>query len=277
MRGVTRVPGDAGARRPRPRRRSAGQAPRWQAEDVLAISDSTDSDDWSPGEEEDEVAMADTETEANYMGLTDRAFTCCCLHFILYMQLLIAVCNCDCTVSHQLLADDWKSFWQGHSIMDTFVQVCMKGYLRCGVTSCPRVQNMPAAEGEADGRVQMGLSFAMEEDGRLIISRAPPGLISSGPSQSETSEDESETEPVVHLYNQRMRRQPVFPIQKLLQRVRNLALTSRAERSTTARTCSHCVSLALGLRPFLRSQLAQVNYTFKIIATSLAILLCRQE
>ena len=85
------MPGVAGARRTRPRRRSAGQAPRWQAEDVLAISDSTDSDDWSPGEEEDEAAAADMETEmGNYMDLIDGAFTCCCGHTILAAQRPIA-------------------------------------------------------------------------------------------------------------------------------------------------------------------------------------------
>ena len=41
----------------------------------------------------------------------------------------------------------------------------------------------------------------------------------SGPSQSETSEDDSDSDPVTHLYMQRLRHQPVFPIQKLLQRV----------------------------------------------------------
>ena len=47
----------------------------------------------------------------------------------------------------------------------------------------------------------------------------PSHPMESGPSQSESSEDDSDTDPVVHLYHQRLRRQPVFPIQKLLQRV----------------------------------------------------------
>ncbi len=46
---------------------------------------------------------------------------------------------------------------------------------------------------------------------------SPP--MESGPSQSETSEDDSDSDPVTHLYMQRLRHQPVFPIQKLLQRV----------------------------------------------------------
>ena len=54
-------------------------------------------------------------------------------------------------------------------------------------------------------------------------------VIGQGTSQSETSEDDSETDPVVHLYNQRMRRQPVFPIRKLQQRVRTLSVTYRAK------------------------------------------------
>ena len=49
--------------------------------------------------------------------------------------------------------------------------------------------------------------------------RGADGLISLDASQSESSEEDSEVDPVVHLYNQRMRRQPVFPIQKLLQGV----------------------------------------------------------
>ena len=56
-------------------------------------------------------------------------------------------------------------------------------------------------------------------------------LIGQGTSQSETSEDDSETDPAVHLYNQRMRRQPIFPIRKLQQRVGSLSVTCRAEQT----------------------------------------------
>ena len=61
---------------------------------------------------------------------------------------------------------------------------------------------------------------AAEGDGEDVLN-------SQEPSQSETSDDDDETDPAVHLYNQRMRRQPVFPIQKLLHRVSILHATSR--------------------------------------------------
>ena len=67
------MPNHAGIRRPRPRRRSAGQAPRWQSEDVLDLSeDDSDSSDYSPGE--DEAAMGDLEMDiGNYMQLDGDA------------------------------------------------------------------------------------------------------------------------------------------------------------------------------------------------------------
>ena len=65
-------------------------------------------------------------------------------------------------------------------------------------------------------------SDAAEEGGEDVLN-------SQEPSQSEMSDDDDETDPAVHLYNRRMRRQPVFPIQKLLHRVSILHETSRIE------------------------------------------------
>jgi len=65
---------------------------------------------------------------------------------------------------------------------------------------------------DEEGNDEAAPSDAAEEGGEDVLN-------SQEPSQSETSDVDDETDPAVHLYNQRMRRQPVFPIQKLLHRV----------------------------------------------------------
>ena len=45
------------AARPRPHRRSAARAPRWQSDEVMAISDDSDSSDYSPDEDELQEAL----------------------------------------------------------------------------------------------------------------------------------------------------------------------------------------------------------------------------
>ena len=53
---------------------------------MLAISDSSDSEDWSPGEDEADAAEEDAaaagmeEGIEDYMAFIDGALTCCCPH-----------------------------------------------------------------------------------------------------------------------------------------------------------------------------------------------------
>ena len=64
------------------------------------------------------------------------------------------------------------------------------------------------------------------------------------PSASEISDDAEDVDPAVQLYHQRMRRPPVFPVSKLMQRVslyaeRSSPSTSRGHAAWTAETHGH--------------------------------------